>query len=328
MANAQKVAYYAEQAGHGLPIQVMKRDGRLVDFDINRIENAVARCYASCENHQPITATEVAERVANAVAASTNDDEIPSVEKIQDTVELVLQSSGAYEAAKRYILYRAEHAKDRDNRQVPDDIRKIFDESAKYFPTELQQFMFFDKYSHYNYELGRRETWIETVDRATDFLAELSQYKLHPSVYGRINNAILNMRVMPSMRLLATGGEYARSQNLAIFNCSYLPGKDLEAFCEALLISMSGCGVGFSVESYYVDQLPRIRRQKKNSVPSLHIVEDTTDGWIEALRTGLNTWFNGDDVEFDFSKVRRAGRFSPDKANIFGLSMFMTCSAP
>jgi ribonucleoside-triphosphate reductase len=83
--------------------------------------------------------------------------------------------------------------------------------------------------------------------------------------------------------------------------------KDFESFCEALLISMSGCGVGFSVESYYVDQLPRIKRQKKNVDVAHHVVDDSTDGWIEALRLGLSTWFAGEDVEFDYSMIRRAG---------------------
>lgn len=307
MANAHKVAYYAEQAGHALPTQVVKRDGRTVSFDIARIEQAVTRCYANCETTPKVTATEITERVALAVSAQIPAGELASVERVQDTVEIVLQSAGEFEAAKRYILHRAERANDRDKRDVPDEIRDAFADAAQYFPTEAQQFMFFDKYSKYNYDLGRRETWIETVDRSVDFLRELSENKLPDSDYERIRDGILNMRAMPSMRMLATAGDYARSQNLAIFNCSYLPVKDLEAFCEGLLISMSGCGVGYSVESYYVDQLPRIKRQKKNQDVATHFITDTTDGWIDALRLGLSTWFNGEDVEFDYSMVRRAG---------------------
>jgi ribonucleoside-diphosphate reductase alpha chain len=307
MANAKKVAYYAEQAGHGLPTQVLKRDGRLVSFDINRIEQAVERCYANCDKLPKVSAQAVAESVSSAISARTVAGQASSVEVIQDTTELVLQSLGEYEAAKRYILYRAEHANARDEREIPDDVRTIFADSAQYFPTELQQFMFFDKYSRYNYDLGRRETWLETVDRSVDFLRELSKNQLTPQTYDRIHSGILNMKAMPSMRLLATAGEYAREQNLAIFNCSYLPAKDIESFCEALLISMSGCGVGFSVESYYVDQLPKIKRQRKNPVLAYHTIEDSTEGWINALRIGLTAWFNGEDVEFDYSFIRRAG---------------------
>jgi ribonucleoside-diphosphate reductase alpha chain len=307
MANAHKVAYYAEQAGHTLPVQVVKRDGRTVAFDLNRIEQAVARCYANCDSTPKVSATEITERVALAVSAQIPANELASVERVQDTVEIVLQSAGEFEAAKRYILHRADRANDRENRDVPDDIRAAFTDAAQYFPTEAQQFMFFDKYSKYNYELGRRETWIETVDRTVDFLRELSQDMLDDATYIRLREGILNMQAMPSMRMLATAGEYARSQNLALFNCSYLPVKDLEAFCEGLLISMSGCGVGFSVESYYVDSLPRIKRQKKNQDIATYVIPDSTEGWIDALRVGLTTWFNGEDIKFDDTMVRRAG---------------------
>lgn len=307
MANAQRVAYFASKAGYGLPTEVVKRDGRTVRFDINRIEAAVAKCFAQCDNIPKITAGEVAERVASAIAARTPVGEATSVEKIQDAVELVLQASGEFEASKRYILHRAERANARDERPVPEEIREAFADAAQYFPTDAQQFMFFDKYSRYNYDLGRRETWIETVDRNVDFLRELSQNKLDDTVYERIRDGILNMKAMPSMRSLATAGDYAREQNLAIFNCSYLPVKDIDAFSEALLISMSGCGVGYSVESQYVEQFPRIKRQKKNQEVETHYIEDSTEGWIYALKLGLTKWFNGEDVNFNYELIRRAG---------------------
>lgn len=305
--NTSKLSYYVELAGYELPEKIRKRDGRLVTFDVDRIEAAVLRCFAGCQAQPTITASDVAERVARHMAARYGNAEIPTVEVVQDAVELVLQSASEFEAARAYILYRERHAQERKLRPVPDEIRAVFDDAASYFPTQAQQFMFFDKYSRYNYDLGRRETWIETVQRSVDFLRELSDNKLPDSVYSRIHNAILDMRAMPSMRLLATAGEYARSNSLAIYNCSYLPVKDIESFCEALFISMSGCGVGFSVESYYVDQFPRVRRQKKHQTVETFTVEDSTEGWIEALREGMAAWWNGEDVTFDYSLIRRAG---------------------
>lgn len=307
MANAKKVAYYAEKAGHGLPMEVIKRDGRTVRFDINRIEAAVTKCFAQCDNIPKVSAGEVTERVASAIAARTPIGEATSVEKVQDAVELILQASGEFEAAKRYILHRAERANARDERPVPEGIREAFADAAQYFPTDAQQFMFFDKYSRYNYDLGRRETWIETVDRTVDFLRELSQNKLDDATYNRLREGILNMKAMPSMRMLASAGDYAREQNLALFNCSFMPVKDVDAFCEALLISMSGCGTGYSVESQYVEQFPRIKRQKKNQDVETHYVEDSTEGWIYALKLGLTKWFSGEDIHFNYELIRRAG---------------------
>lgn len=305
--NTSRLAYYVEQAGFASPEKVRKRDGRLASFDVHRIESAVSRCFANCEAPNTVPADVIAERVAVTLAARFGNAEPVNVEQVQDTVEVVLQSSFEFEAARKYILYREAHAQERKERPVPDEIREAFDDAAQYFPTQAQQFMFFDKYSRYNYDLGRRETWIETVQRSVDFLRELSDDKLPDHVYSRIHDFILEMKAMPSMRLLATAGEYARSNSLAIYNCSYLPVKDIESFCEALFISMSGCGVGFSVESYYVDQFPRVKRQKKHQTIETHFVEDSTEGWIEALRVGMGKWWNGEDIAFDFSFIRRAG---------------------
>lgn len=287
------------------PTTIIKRDGRTVDFDVSRIEHALTKCFASFGRRPHTHVAELAQRVVNIIAAKSHGKS-PTVEEVQDTVEMVLQAAGEFEAAKRYILYRAEHAKEREVRPIPAEIRQAFDESDRYFPTALQKFQFFDKYSRFDYELGRRETWIETVDRSVSFLREISQNKLDDATYDRVRTAILEMRAMPSMRLLAMAGPAARRTNIAIYNCSYMPVDSIDSFVEALIISMSGCGVGFSVENKYVEQFPRIKRQ--TGKPAIqYTVEDSAEGWAEALRFGLQTWFDGGDVQFDLSQLRPAG---------------------
>ncbi len=285
-----------------LPTKIVKRDGRVVEFDGERIKNAITRCFKSLERTN-FDAEKITKQVINIVTAKF---EQPTVEQVQDIVEMVLQAAGEYEAAKKYILYRAEHAKLRENRPVPDEVRDAFAASDKYFPTQLQKFQFYDKYARFSYVHGRRETWIETVDRAVEYLKELSDYRLQPLTYQRIKHAILEMKVMPSMRLLAMAGPAARRNNISIYNCSYMPVDSIDSFVEALIISMSGCGVGYSVEGEYIEKLPRIRRQK-NEPPIQHVVEDSTDGWADSLRTGLEAWFNGRDVHFNYSLIRPAG---------------------
>jgi ribonucleoside-triphosphate reductase (thioredoxin) len=286
-----------------LPATIIKRNGRVAPFDLTRIENALARCFASLGHEPAVPVSELAQRVVNVVTAKY---EQPSVEGVQDIVEMVLQAAGEYQAAKRYILYRAEHAKMRKQRPVPEKVRQAFAESDAYFPTQLQKFQFYDKYARFNYELGRRETWIETVDRAVDFLRELSEDRLPAETFDRIRQGILEMRVMPSMRLLAMAGPAARRNHIAIYNCSYMPVDSIDSFVEALIISMSGCGVGFSVERQYVEQFPRIQRQS-GKPSTCHLVEDSSEGWAVALRLGLDTWFAGEDIQFDFSQVRPIG---------------------
>jgi len=284
------------------PTKVVKRDGRIENFEASRIEVAITRCFKGL-NRTNFDAKKITEQIVNIVSAKF---EQPTVEQVQDIVEMVLQAAGEYEAAKSYILYRAEHAKMRETRPVPDEVRNAFEESDKYFPTQLQKFQFYDKYARFTYEHGRRETWVETVDRAIDYLKELSDYRLQPLTYQRLRHGILNMKIMPSMRLLAMAGPAARRNNISIYNCSYMPVDSIDSFVEAMIISMSGCGVGYSVEAEYIEKLPRIKRQKKED-PIQHVVEDSTEGWADALRTGLEAWFHGRDVHFNYSLVRPAG---------------------
>ncbi len=186
--------------------------------------------------------------------------------------------------------------------------KNSFDEASKYFTTPIQLFQYFDKYSRYNYDLKRRETWIETVDRAVNYLKELSLNKLSPNDYAKIRQFILEMKATPSMRLLAMSGEAARRQNISIYNCSYIPLDSIDSFVEELIIAMAGCGVGFSVEKQYVDQLPEVKTQKVPMFPHPpFVVEDSTEGWAEALRFGLKLWFDGQDVVFDYKQIRKAG---------------------
>ena len=138
------------------------------------------------------------------------------------------------------------------------DAAEAFRASASHFPTALQQFQFFDKYSRFDYSKGRRETFRETVTRSVDYLYDLAGSALPQETYTAIENAMLKLNVIPSMRLMAMAGPAAKRNNITIYNCSYMPVDDLRAFPEALIISMSGCGVGFSVEHQYVDRLPLV----------------------------------------------------------------------
>ena len=188
----------------------------------------------------------------------------------------------------------------------PTNLTDLFAEAAQYFPTPLQQFQFFDKTSRFDYAKGRRETWPETVDRAIDYLAELAP-PLTDWLRSEGRHMILTMQAMPSMRLLAMAGPAARRQNLAIYNCSNLSVDDVQAFVEMLIISMSGCGVGFSVENHNIAKLPVVAVQTGESLPT-HVVEDSTEGWAAALRAGIEAWWlRGHDIEFDVSLVRLAG---------------------
>lgn len=118
-----------------------------------------------------------------------------------------------------------------------------------------QQYIHISRYSRWRDDLGRRETWPETVQRYVDFFDKRTEHKFTDVLQGKVKHAILNLEVMPSMRALMTAGEALDRENLAGFNCSYLAINTKRSFAEALYILMCGTGVGHQLPSAYRSHL-------------------------------------------------------------------------
>jgi ribonucleoside-triphosphate reductase (thioredoxin) len=168
----------------------------------------------------------------------------------------------------------------------------------------FQQFILTRTYSRYLPGEGRRETWGETVGRYCEFAFA---NPLVPEKVRRISREkILSLDVMPSMRALWSAGPAAQQSNVAMYNCSFVAVDDLAAFGEVIFLLMCGTGCGFSVEDKYVSKLPAVKAQR--NVPGVsHTVSDSRCGWKEALDLGIQVWFEGRDVRFDFSCLRAMG---------------------
>lgn len=173
-----------------------------------------------------------------------------------------------------------------------------------------QNFIASSRYARWSDDLLRRETWTESVDRYMDFMTEhlYDKYAYVPddSLTLEISEAIMNLDIVPSMRALMTAGEAATISNVAIFNCAYVPVDDLAAFSEALFILMNGTGVGYSVESRYVDKLPPVA-EITESGPTI-VVGDSKLGWATAYKILLESiWLRGILPGYDLSSIRPAG---------------------
>jgi len=291
--------------------KVQKRDGSIVEFDINKITNAVYKAMlASGEGSE-----KEAELVANKVLLSLVKISkrfktfVPNIEGIQDAVETTLILSDYVKTAKGYILYREKRAKLREQGiEVPKKVRELSANSKQYFRNPLAEFVFYRSYSKWIDAEKRRETWIETVDRYLDFMRENLGQKLQPAEYKKVREFILTQQAMPSMRLFWSAGKAARRCNACAYNCSYIAPAKLQDFGEIMYLSMCGCGVGFSAESYNVQKLPQIKiHNGKLKMRKKYVITDSKEGWADAFVYGLKTWFAGEDVEFDYSKLRPEG---------------------
>ena len=170
-----------------------------------------------------------------------------------------------------------------------------------------QQYIHKSRYARFNEKLNRREHWDETVDRFVNYMTKKCGDNILPQqVVADIRNAILNMKVMPSMRAMMTAGEALDRDNTAGYNCSYLPVDDPKSFDEAMVILMNGTGVGFSVERQYVCKLPEIPEKIYNS-ETVIVVRDSKEGWGKALRMLIALLYSGEKPSWDLSKLRPAG---------------------
>jgi ribonucleoside-diphosphate reductase alpha chain len=171
-------------------------------------------------------------------------------------------------------------------------------------PSIYQEVIHQSRYARYLPEQHRRETWQETVDRLVNYLKEKAP-DLSKEL-PEIREAVLNLEVMPSMRLLMTAGEACERDNIAAYNCSYLAINNKRAFSEALYILMNGTGVGFSCERQDTNKLPEIPKDIKEC-DDVIVVEDSKLGWAKAFKKLISSLYEGDIPQFNFSRVRPAG---------------------
>jgi ribonucleoside-triphosphate reductase (thioredoxin) len=173
-----------------------------------------------------------------------------------------------------------------------------------------RNFIHVSRYSRWLEEKGRRETWVETVDRYMDFmknhLVKNYNYKEDDSNFSTVREAIINHRVMPSMRAMMTAGPALERDNIAAYNCSFIAVDSLRAFDEAMYILMNGTGVGFSVEQKYVANLPVIAEELYPTNTTI-VVEDSKLGWAKSFKELIGLLVTGQIPEWDMSKVRPAG---------------------
>jgi len=284
--------------------KITKRDGSVVLFDKNKIIVAVKKAMLASGEFREDRPLKVADIVCLKLLEQKKADSSfrPSVEGVQDMVEAQLMLQKFPATAKAYILYRAERTKQRGQKGVVSErVRLLAQESKKYFEgNPLGEFVYLRTYARWIETEQRRETWVETVDRYMSFM------KLEDSEYSELREAILKQEVMPSMRLMQFAGEPARRCNTCTYNCTFIAPTSLEDFAEIMYLSMQGCGVGFSVESQNIEQMPQIKKQKKQKSLS-HTIADSKEGWCDALTLGLKTWYGGGEIEFDYSRIRPAG---------------------
>ena len=176
-------------------------------------------------------------------------------------------------------------------------------------PTTYQEFIHLSRYARWNEDTGRRETWQETVARYFDFMQEHLKKNNNTDISKirkQLEQAVLNLDIMPSMRALMSAGKALERDNVAGFNCSYVAVDNIRAFDETLYILMCGTGVGFSVERQYVNKLPDLP-EEIHYTDTVIKVADSKIGWAKAYKELMSLLYAGQIPKLDVSNVRPQG---------------------
>lgn len=177
-------------------------------------------------------------------------------------------------------------------------------------PSSYQSWIHVSKYARYQDDLGRRETWEETVDRYINYFKDRVQNQIGEQweqiPFDELRTAILNLEVMPSMRAMMTAGAALDVDQTAGYNCSYLTIDSPKSFDELMYILMCGTGVGFSVESKYTNKLPELP-DEFHPTDTTVVFKDSRIGWASGFREFLSLLYSGKIPKWDVSKLRPAG---------------------
>jgi len=274
------------------PTTVRKRDGRTTQpFDVGKIESAVRKAWLEVEGAAD---AEEVHRVVSFVAATLPAD-VADVEQIQDLVEVALMRAKKFAVAKAYIIYRQMRSEARRERLRPNSLA-------------VSDYIHASKYARYLPDEQRREVYDETVARVEAMhlrrFAHLPEARL--AEIRRAFDLVRDKRVLPSMRSMQFGGPAVEAVHCRQYNCSATLVDRPRAFAEAMYLLLCGCGVGYSVQYEHVEKLPPIADVDSKKVVH-HVIEDTIEGWANALDALVSGFIGGYHVEFAYHLIRRAG---------------------
>jgi len=169
---------------------------------------------------------------------------------------------------------------------------------------QYQSYIFKSRYARYLPDQQRRETWDETVGRYIQFFRDREQ--LSPQMANKLFESIRDMEVMPSMRCMMTAGKALDRDNVAGYNCSYLPIDHPRSFDELMYVLMCGTGVGYSVERENVNKLPEVADEFHDTDTTI-VVSDSKIGWASAFRELISLLYSGKVPKCDLTRIRPAG---------------------
>lgn len=315
-------------------IKVIKRNGKTVDFDVEKIEKAILYAMDDVDYEDKENIHDIVENIVEQIE-DLEEDTI-TVEEIQEIVVGELYSVDR-KLGKIYNDYRNEKNLNRDSQEyglLSKDFLSKYKHLSDPFPTDMSSFVFYRTYSRFLPKENRRERWWEVVKRVVEYNCSLAPTSVEEA--EKLYDNIYNLRQFPSGRSFWIGGtEVSKKYPQANFNCSFSILDEFDAFVETFYLLLIGAGVGYRVLPDDVDKLPKIRKdieiidmyyrpveksQRKefteltflNKETAKITIGDSKEGWVQALELFLKLHYDSfyrtvNTVMIDYNNIRPAG---------------------
>jgi ribonucleoside-diphosphate reductase alpha chain len=256
---------------------IQKRDKTYEEFDYRKIKRSILTAFEAAGEVQISEVDDITQKVMSCVG------EKPTVEEVQTCIEEQLIDYGYHRVAQSYMNYRIRRDVQRQIRMEPD-------------PAALSTYIHRSKYARGD------ETWEQTVERMC------SSYEV--DFDPEIKKAIIDGKLLPSMRSLQFGGNALSCNHARMYNCCFTQVNRVKAFSDILFLLLSGCGVGYSVQWPHISCLPAVHEV---SDVEHYVIPDDIEGWSNALHILMCSYleesslYYGKDVEFAFNRIRDKG---------------------
>ena len=183
---------------------------------------------------------------------------------------------------------------------------------------ELQNYTFVSKYARWIEQENRRETWKEAVDRVRNMMHTMYADKNITEDIDWAYDMMYKKKVLGSQRALQFGGDPILKRHAKIYNCTASYCDRLRFFQECFWLLLCGSGTGFSVQKHHVAKLPALSQEPKPEDGRKYVIEDSIEGWADALGVLLSSYFvkpseekfkdyKNEYIVFDYSNIRPKG---------------------
>lgn len=182
---------------------------------------------------------------------------------------------------------------------------------------ELQNYTFVSKYARWLSDQNRRETWKEAVDRVREMMhSRYDTFGISEDIDWAYD-MMYKKKVLGSQRALQFGGDPILKRHAKIYNCTASYCDRLRFFQECFWLLLCGSGTGFSVQKHHIAKLPSLEHEVEKGQSTKYVIDDSIEGWANALGVLLSSYFSkpveefkqykNSHISFDYSNIRPKG---------------------